>query len=120
MIRVLAALVAGFLCLPAFGATCKIREYTAIQNVGGQSVQVALEPAVAQQEVTFTTSVQSAAFNNLTAFVFIVCDALAHFEFGADPEATASDAYIPANTIYFPGITTGVGLKVAFYDGSSS
>jgi hypothetical protein len=119
MIRVLAALVAGFLCLPAFGATCKIREYTAIQNVGGQSVQVALEPALAQQEVTFTISSQSAAFNALTAFVLIICDAQAHFEFGADPTATAADAYIPANTMYFPGVTTGVSLKVAFYDGSS-
>lgn len=119
MTRSIGAVAALLLCLPALGAECKIREFTAVQNVGGQTVQVALEPAIADQEVTYTSSTQSAAFNDLTTFILIVCDATAHFNFGSNPTADAADVYLPADTLYATGVTVGTDLKVAFYDGST-
>ena len=106
------------LAWPAFGATCKINEYAELMvDASGRTVMVAKEPAIATQEVTYTTTVASSAFNAATKFVRIVCDAKAHFEFGSAPTATASDSYYPADTPEYKGVDAGD--KVAFYDGSS-
>jgi hypothetical protein len=114
MIRVLAALVAGFLCLPAWSADCHILEFSAIQDVGGQSVQVALTPALAEQHLNdFTTTVASAAFNNLTNFIRIVCDSKTFFEISTDPSAATTNSYLSADTPEYFGVTQGTALKIA-------
>jgi len=116
-------LLAVLLCmvaLPAFGATCKISEYSQqIEDDSGEVTPVAREPAVTVQTVTYTTTTQSTAFNNSTHFVRIVCDAKAHFEFGTNPTATANDPYVAADTVEYFGVTPGASIEVAFYDGSS-
>lgn len=99
---------------PAWSATCKIAEYQGI--LGG--IPVASEPAIAVQEVTFTTSTQSSEFNAQTRVVRIVCDAKAHFRFGTGPSAVEDNPYLAADTPEYFGISA-TGLKVAFYDGSS-
>ena len=107
-------------CAPAFGATCKISEYRRMpQDDDGRVLPVAQEPAVTDQTVTYTSSTQSAAFNNSTHFVRIVCDAKAHFQFGTDPTATANDPYLPADAPEYFGVTPGEAIEVAFYDGAS-
>ncbi len=120
MKRPLLALVALLFTLPAFGATCKISEYTLlVEDDAGRIVSAAREPAIATQSVTYTTSAQSVAFNSRTDFIRIVCDAKAHFKFGANPTATATDPYVPADIAEYFGIPDSGTWEVAFYDGSS-
>lgn len=105
---------------PAFGATCKISEYSRlVVDANNREVPVALEPAIAVQNITYTTSTQSAAFNSDTRFVRIVCDAKAHFEFGGNPTAAATDPYLAADTAEYFGLAGGSSLEVAFYDGTT-
>ena len=109
-----------FLALPAFGATCKISEYAVLATDSqNTTVPVAVEPAPVTQNITYTTSTQSTAFASTTRFIRIVCDAKAHFSFGANPTATASSPYLPADTPEYFGIRQTGSLEVAFYDGSS-
>jgi hypothetical protein len=76
MKHLLIALALLCVAAPSWAATCKISEYSnLVVDEGGRTVPVALEPAVAVQEVTYTTSAQSSAFNAATRFVRIVCDA---------------------------------------------
>ena len=115
--RKLFLLIALLFAFPAFGATCKINEYSELMvDSSGRTVMVAKEPAIAKQQVTYTTTTASAAFNAATKFVRIVCDAKAHFEFGSAPTATATDSYYPADTPEYMGVDAAD--KVAFYDGS--
>jgi hypothetical protein len=107
-------------------ATCKISEYRdLILDANGRIVPVAQEPALATQSVTYTTSSASAAFNDETRYVRIVCDAKAHFIFTRDgTNATASSPYLSADVSEYFGIqraprATTQTLKVEFYDGSS-
>ncbi len=106
------------LSVPSFAATCKISEYqNLIKDGNGNEVPVAATPAVANQEVTYTSSTASNAFNTSTRFIRIICDAKAHFVFGAAPSAAATDAYLASDTREYFGVINGD--KVAFYDGSS-
>lgn len=109
----LLALVAG----SASAADCYISEYSDIlQDPNGREVPVAGAP-ITTQRVTYTTSTQSSAFNARTRFIRIVCDAAAHFAFGANPTATANNPYVPANAPEYFGVTPG--QEIAVYDGSS-
>ncbi len=109
-------LVAG----PSFAATCKISEYSnLVVDEGGRTVPVALEPAITVQNVTYTTTTQSAAFAATTRFVRIVCDAKAHFEFGTNPTAAATDPYLATDTAEYFAVPRGASYEVAFYDGTS-
>ena len=118
--KILLLVVLALFAMPAWSATCKISEYESlIVDNNGRWVPVAQEPAILVQNVTYTTSTQSTAFNSRTRFVRIVCDAKAHFEFGTSPSATASDPYLSADTPEYFGVTRGSSLEVAFYDGTS-
>ena len=121
MMRKLTVLLALFLSVPAFGATCKISEYrTLTQDASGAMIPVALEPALTTQTVTYTTSAQSAAFNANTRFIRVVCDAKAHFRIStAGTNATANSPYLPADTPEYFGVGGTAGLVIDFYDGSS-
>lgn len=109
-----------FVAAPAWSATCKIGEYSnLVVDANGRIVPVAQEPSDDDQSVTYTTSSQSTVLEDETIFIRIICDAKAHFQFGANPTATANDPYVAADTAEYFGVTRGADLKVAFYDGSS-
>lgn len=82
------------------------------------TIQAGQEPGSAEQAITYTTTVASAAFNPSTRFVRIKCNAAAFLEFGVAPTATtANSTHVSANIPEFFGVKPG--HKVAAYDGSS-
>ena len=101
-------------------ATMLITEFSEVVRDGaGNILPLAKNPPVAEQSpVTVNaTSAQSAAFNQNTHLVSIVCDGIAHLAFGVDPTAsTSSTQKIEARTPQFFGVTPG--HKVAAVSGS--
>ena len=92
-------------------ATMYITEYGGTASAGGQ-IQVPMEPPLAVQVVTFTTSTASAALNANTKYVSIQLDAAGHIQFAATPTATTSTSRkYAADTVSFHGVNSG--LKVA-------
>ena len=98
-------------------ATAYITEYNTFGVQQGNVSSAAFEPAVADQTVSFTTATQSAAFNDDTKFIRLIADANCNLAFGANPTATASTQFVPANTEVWRGVAAG--HKVSVYDGSS-
>lgn len=96
-------------------AIAYISEYkNLVTDESGRVIQVPAEPAVTTQIVTFTVSVQSAAFAASTRFVRIVCDTKGHFVFGTNPTAiTATSPYMAADMPEFFGVPRGADYKVA-------
>jgi hypothetical protein len=120
MKQLLIALALLCVSAPSWAATCKISEYSSISvDASGREVPVALEPANAVQQVTYTTTTQSTACNSATRFVRIVCDAKAHFEFGSNPTATATDPFVAADSPEYFAVRPGATNEVAFYDGTT-
>jgi hypothetical protein len=112
-----------FFCSMAFSAECRVIEYEVLaSDGGGKSAPLPREPNLAVQEITYTVSTTSAAFNPLTHFVRIRCDALAYYKFSTvtqDISAAATDASIPADVTVDFGIPAGQSYKVEFYNGTS-
>ena len=53
-----------------------ISEYEEVVTVGpGLGIQVGVEPSLAEQRVTYSSSTPCTALNNATRFVRIICDA---------------------------------------------
>lgn len=100
-------------------AVLHVTEYSDFGVVTGRGLDlaIAVEPAVADQAVTFTTSTASAAFNAATKFVRLLSTIDCHVVFGAAPTATAAKQKIVAGTEYWRSVVPG--QKVAAYDGSS-
>jgi len=101
-------------------ATAYIREYRFIcRDEGGNVIQAGLEDGYTTgQTVSYTTSTQSAAFQDTTRFVRISCDAEAFLDFGPNPTAATTDGVnVQLDTPEFFGVQPG--QKVAVYDGSS-
>ena len=87
-----------------------IAEYAELAtDANGFTIQAGKEPALAHQKVAFTaTAGASAAFNNLTKFVRIYCDAAGYLKFGTAPTAvTATDMPVSASTAEFFGVIGG-------------
>ena len=98
-------------------ATCLITEFRDAQLDGqGYSIPVA-KSSLTTQSVTYTTSTQSAAFQDGAKMIRVIADADVYLEFGASPTATATAIKLPANTVEYFGVEQGA--KVACYDGSS-
>lgn len=96
-------------------ADCYIEEYANVGSGGGSyfGTPVPPAPAVDVQKIAIGgTSVQSAAFNNRTKMIVIVADGACHFEVGADPTATTSSAYLPANTVRELGVPYGYKIAI--------
>jgi hypothetical protein len=114
-------LVAALLivALPAFGASCRINEYAyAGADANSVPMQIAREPAVAKQIVSFTTATSSAAFNAQTRLIRVVCDAQAYFVVSNDGSAaTANSSWLESHSPEYFGVTPG--FKISFYDGTS-
>lgn len=99
-------------------AKLSISEYDAMKDDGaGAGLPLACEPAIAEQEVTFTTATASSAFNAKTNFVRLVADADCRVKFGADTTALATSQRLVANVPEWRAVTPG--HKVSAYDGSS-
>ncbi len=95
-----------------------VTEYNSIQlGMPGYAAPIPLEPAVANQNVSFTTATQSVAFNASTRFVRLFSTANCHVVFGANPTATAAKQKLIAEVEYWRGVVPG--QKVSVYDGSS-
>lgn len=105
--------------LPALAVDCHISEYSYIsQMADGQRAQAILEPAIATQKITFTTtSTQSSAFASGVRVIRVVCTAKTHFEIGANPTASNADPFLAANTPEYFGVSSST-LLIAFQDGN--
>jgi hypothetical protein len=93
-----------------------ITEYqTAEVSVGGQVLQIALEPPVAEQVLDFTAGVQvSAAFNMGTSLIRVNVDAIASILISAaGTNATTTNQRWPADTVEYKGIQAGKGHKLS-------
>lgn len=101
-------------------ATLRIVEYEALAtDANGNAMPIPLEPSIAHQSVSFTTSTQSAALNTRTKFVRLEASADAYVLFGTNPTATATCGRIPSGVVEHRGVASVQGMKIAVYDGSS-
>lgn len=88
-----------------------ITEYA---SPGGAHTQIAQEPAIAVQKVSFTgTPGASAAFNAATVFVRIHVDGIASIKFGTAPTAAVTDPRMPADAIEYFGVPPAGAYKVS-------
>jgi hypothetical protein len=88
--------------------TLWIAEYDMLSNDGvGNALPIPREPAIAEQTVTFTTTVASAAFNAKTTYVRLIADADCHLHFDDAPVATTAKQFVPANTEVFRRVRAG-------------
>lgn len=83
-------------------ATLWIREYD-----NSSALPVPVEPGIADQAVTFTTTTQSAAFASRTGLITIIADAAFHYVVGDSPTATTSNLKVPADTLVTMKVTAG-------------
>lgn len=98
-------------------ATCLITEFSTSQaDDQGRNIPVG-KSVLTTQSVTYTTSTQSAAFQDGAKFVRVIADADVYLVFGANPTATATAIKLPADTVEYFGVEQGA--KLACYDGSS-
>ena len=80
----------------------------------GTPMQAGLEPALFTDNVSFTTSTQSSAFNRKTRLVRLVSDTACYVKFGTNPTATTStDCKLAANVVEFFCVPQGESYKVA-------
>ena len=100
-------------------ATAKISEYEEMaKDASGDNIGAASEPAIATQNISYTTAVVSAGFNKRTKYIRVIADAKAHFIVGGSPaNPTVDSPYLPANLPEYFGVRRG--HKIVFYDGSS-
>jgi len=94
-------------------ASLYITEFQASGNAeSGAQLQVGVQPAVAMQKVAFTTSTQSAEFDDRTRFIRLHTDADCHVVFGTDPTATTNHMPLLADSTEYFGVVIS-GLKLA-------
>ena len=75
--------------------------------------QVPLQPALAEQKITYSTTTQSAAFNAKTRMVRIHTDSICSIEFGTNPTATTSTGRMAAGATEYHGVPVGQNYMVA-------
>lgn len=99
---------------PAFAAKLYISEYSSVTIASAIPAQVAFEPAVTDQTpVDYSGGVvSSAAFNNATAYIRVLCDTQCSVKFGATPTATTSSKLLPALTPEYFGVVPGQKISV--------
>lgn len=93
---------------------CYITEYPDTPQRQGSAIQAPQEPGIrnAASPLTFTTHVESAAFNVETKFVRIYVDASCHFLFGPTPVATTDDAKMGEGHTEIFGVYPGHKISV--------
>ena len=98
-------------------ATLNLTELSNLRLVGGGPAQIGQLPEEAVQEITFTVSTQSNAFNAKTTYVRLVSSIDCRVAVGANPTAVATGLLLKANVIEYFGVAAG--YKLAAYDGVS-
>ncbi len=100
-------------------ATLHITEFELIPTApDGETLWLSnLSQVIAHQIVTFTTSVQSNAFDARTSFIRVSSDQKAHLKVDPDPTATNQHTPIAPNSPEHFGVKPGD--KIAAYDGTS-
>lgn len=93
-------------------AKAYISEYEVMPVINGFNVPTGLEPALAEQTITFIASTQSAAFNTRTRFIRVHVDAIASYKVGANPTATVDTPRLAAGSTEFFGVAPG--MRIAF------
>lgn len=89
-------------------AVANIKEFVGLPTNGsGQVVPVVSSQDQTNNNVTFTTTTQSAAFQPNTRFIRVVCPVACHLEFGENPTATTASLYLPADTVEYFGVKPG-------------
>lgn len=84
------------------------------QDARGWRTVMADQPPAAEQAMAITAgSTQSNAFNPLTRFVRLECDAVCSVEFGANPTASTTTMRMAANTAEYFGVPLNASWKVA-------
>lgn len=91
-------------------ASAWISEYETMPSSIG--AQIAAEPPIASQVVSFTTATESNAFAAKTQYIGFSTDAACHFSVGSSPTATTSTMRLPADQLYFCGVQGGA--KISF------
>lgn len=76
-------------------------------DANGRTILCAKLPAIAQQQVTFTTSQASNAFSADTRFVRVHTDSACRVAFGDAPTATATDMRMAAGQTEFFAVPPG-------------
>ena len=106
-------------------ATALIVQGSAIGNDGhGQVVQAVLVPSTATENLTYTTSAESLAFEEDTRTVTVAVSAAAYLKFGKSGVVASTgnngfDAWQPANSVVTYVIDKRHIDRVAVYDGTS-
>lgn len=67
----------------------------------------AIVPGTVQVVAYTGTAGQSAALGTSTKLVRVIASSACHIKFGANPTATTSDIYLPANVAEYFGVTPG-------------
>ena len=93
---------------------CYIEEYERpVSAVDTYGAQVSPQPALAVQKITIGASTQSTAFNAKTRGIEIVADGACHFQVGANPTASTSTSYLPANTVRRFAVIPGQKIAIS-------
>lgn len=95
-------------------ADCYIEEFVRpVSGVGTTVGQVSPQPSIAVQKISIGASTQSSAFNALTNCIEIVADGTCHFKIAADPTASTSTSYLPANTVRRFAVIPGQKIAIS-------
>lgn len=94
-------------------AVLYVTEFGNTPSIGGL-IQVAMEPANADQTVAIGgSSTSSSAFKANTALVRLETDSICSVKFGTAPTATATTRRMQAGDIEYFGVPIGQSYKVA-------
>jgi hypothetical protein len=94
-------------------ATLYVTEFASVNTFAGKAAQVADQPPLAEQTVTYTTTVASSAFHAGTEYVRIHTDAICSISFGTAPTATTAKMRMVAGQTEYFAVPKGASYKVA-------
>lgn len=91
-----------------------VTEYSQPEALLGQVVQVAMEPANADQTVAIGgSSTASSAFANNTNLIRLETDSICSVKFGTAPTASTTTRRMQAGDVEYFGVPQGQSYKVA-------
>ena len=91
-----------------------ITEYSDVfSDKNARAINIAAQPPVAEQAVTYTTTTQSNAFNARTTYVRLHTDGICSVSFGTNPTATTTNARLAASQTEYFSVPQGASYKVA-------
>lgn len=94
-------------------ATLYIEEYDTMPRDANHQILPIVPVEVARQKVTIAgTSAQSSAVNGRTTFVRLISDTPCQYEIGANPTASATSLFLPANVPIDREVQTGDEIAV--------